>query len=98
MPPLRKPGTKGRTKVTFSLPRDVSAEEIAICGDFNDWSPTPMKKYKDGHFAVTIDLVGGSYRYRFLVDGQRWENDWEAEQYLPNPYGGEDSVVTVDGA
>jgi 1,4-alpha-glucan branching enzyme len=54
-----------------------------------------MRRYKDGHFAVTVDLTEGSYRYRFLVDGDKWENDWEAEQYATNPYGGEDSVITV---
>ena len=27
--------------------------------------------------------------------GKRWENDWEAEAYLPNDHGTEDSVITV---
>ena len=97
MPPERKPGAKGTTKVTFSLPKDVQADEIAVCGDFNDWDPAihPMKKYKDGHFAVTVNLPDGEYRYRFLVDGEKWENDWDAEGYAPNPFGGEDSVIKV---
>lgn len=95
--PLRKPGAKGTTKITFSLPKEVEAEEVALCGDFNDWSPTahPLKKFKDGHFAVSVNLSSGSYHYRFLLDGERWENDWEAEEYAPNPYGGEDSVIKV---
>jgi 1,4-alpha-glucan branching enzyme len=95
--PERKPGTKGSTKVTFSLPKDVKAEEVTLCGDFNDWSTsaTPLKKYKDGHFAVTVSLGEGSYRYKFLLDGDRWENDPEADDYAANPYGGEDSVIKV---
>jgi 1,4-alpha-glucan branching enzyme len=97
MPPQRKPGAKGTTKVTFSLPKDVQAEEVAVCGDFNGWDGTahPMRKYKDGHFAVSINLAAGEYRYRFLLDGEKWENDWEAEAYAPNPYGGEDSIIKV---
>ncbi len=97
MPPQRKSGTNGTTKVTFSLPKHVQADEIAICGDFNGWDPAahPMKKYKDGHFAVSVNLAEGQYRYRFLLDGEKWENDWEAEEYAPNPYGGEDSVIRV---
>lgn len=97
MPPERKPGAKGTTKVTFSLPKDVQAEEVAVCGDFNDWDEgaTPMKKYKDGHFAVSVNLPSGQYRYRFLLDGETWENDWEAEEYAPNPFGGEDSIIKV---
>ena len=96
--PLRKPGAKGATRVTFSLPKEVQADEAALCGDFNDWSATahPLKKYKDGHFAVSVNLQPGSYRYRFLLDGERWENDWEADQYAHNPYGGEDSVITIE--
>lgn len=97
MPPQRKPGAKGQTKVTFSLPKDVQAQEVAVCGDFNGWDPSvhPMRKYKDGHFAVSINLDAGRYRYRFLVDGERWENDWDAEEYASNPYGGEDSIIQV---
>jgi hypothetical protein len=30
-----------------------------------------------------------------LVDGERWENDWEADEYVPNEFSGEDSSVTV---
>lgn len=97
MPPQRKPGANGTTKVTFSLPKDVHADEVAVCGDFNEWDPraNPMKKLKDGRFTVSINLPGGEYRYRFLIDGETWENDWEAEAYAPNPFGGEDSIIRV---
>ncbi len=95
--PLRKPGAKGTTKITFSLPSEIQAEEVAVCGDWNEWSPTahPLKKYKDGHFAVSINLPSGEYRYRFLVDGEKWENDWAADEYVANPFGGEDSLLRV---
>ena len=97
MPPQRKPGAKGTTKVTFTLPKQVRADEVAVCGDFNDWDPDahPMKKLKDGRFTVAVNLAEGKYRYRFLLDGETWENDWEAEAYAPNPFGGEDSIITV---
>lgn len=97
MAPARKPGAKGTTKVTFTLPKHVTAESAAVCGDFNEWDPdaNPMRRYKDGHFGVSINLTEGSYRYRFLLDGEKWENDWDAEEYAPNPYGGEDSIVKV---
>jgi 1,4-alpha-glucan branching enzyme len=97
MPPQRKPGAKGTTKVTFNLPSDVGADQAALCGDFNEWSPEahPMKKFKDGHFSVSVNLAEGSYRYRFLINGDKWENDWEADEYVANPYGGEDSVIRV---
>lgn len=85
-------------RVTFQLPQDVSAEEVALCGDFNDWSAdsNPMQKRKDGNFSITISLTpGNSYRFRYLIDGERWENDWDADEYVPNEFGTKDSVVIV---
>jgi 1,4-alpha-glucan branching enzyme len=95
--PERKPGAKGMTKVVFSLPREVGAESAFICGEFNEWSETahPLRRYKDGHFAVSINLAEGEYRYRFLLDGARWENDWGADRYVANEFGTEDSLVEV---
>ena len=34
-------------------------------------------------------------QYRYLLDGARWENDWQADKYLRNEYGGDNSVVVV---
>jgi 1,4-alpha-glucan branching enzyme len=95
--PLRKPGAKGAVKVTFTLPQEIDAEVVTICGDFNEWSVTshPLKRYKDGHYAVSINLPTGEYRYRYLIDGTTWENDWEADAYVSNEFGGEDSLVRI---
>ena len=88
-------------KVIFELPGAAAgpAHTVALAGDFNDWdtASTPMKKRKDGSFSVTLDLPPGrEYQYKYLIDGQRWENDWEADKYLPSPAGdGENSVVVV---
>ncbi len=85
-------------KVTFYLPADVNASTVAVCGEFNEWNPEalPMKIRKDGvHYASAYLDSGRAYRYRFLLDGARWENDWEAESYAANEHGTDDSVVTV---
>ena len=94
--------TYGKTtktcRVTFELPAEVSARTASLCGDFNDWSPTdtPMTRRKDGRFSVTVPLpVDKTYRYRFLLDGNRWENDWDAEMYVHNEFGTEDSLISV---
>jgi hypothetical protein len=43
---------------------------------------------------VTLELAPGkAYQFRYLLDGDRWENDWRADRYVPNPYGGDNSVV-----
>ncbi len=85
-------------RVTFELPADVDAEVVALCGDFNDWDSSShiMKPRKDGRYSLTLYLKPGeSYRYRYLLDGERWENDWEADDYQPNEFGSDDSVVSV---
>ena len=85
-------------RVTFRLPAEVEAKEAALCGEFNDWDAeaNPMKQLKSGDFSTTVSLdAGNTYRYRFLLDGERWENDWDAEAYAPNEFGAEDSLITV---
>ena len=97
---LKKSYTKtGRVcRVTFRLPAEVNAESAALCGEFNNWDQTanPMKILKSGDFSVTVSLEAGRhYRFRYYLDEERWENDWEADAYLPNIFGSEDSVVEV---
>jgi len=51
---------------------------------------------KEADWRLLLKLAAGrEYRFRYLIDGQRWENDWHADKYLKSPYGVEDSVVCV---
>jgi len=93
--PAKKGGT---TKVTFELPAEYAGEQVCLCGEFNSWSPdaTPMTKRKDGRFSATVSLPQGqAYRYRYLVDGERWVDDPAADEYVDNGYGTKDSVVVL---
>lgn len=97
---MKKTYTKtGRScRVTFELPREVGAQSVVLCGEFNGWDPGkhPLKRRKDGSYSVTVSLKPGrAYRYRYLLDGKRWENDWAADRYIPNEFGTQDSVVAV---
>jgi len=71
-----------------------------VVGDFNDWSPTDMHASVDGRgYEVTIELARHrAYRFRYLLDGVRWENDWQADSYVANEYGGDDSVIDLPPA
>lgn len=97
--PKKAYGKSNRScRVTFELPPEVEAESVTLCGDFNGWAHDGhrMARRKDGRFSLTVSLpVDQSYRYRFLLDGTRWENDWAAEQYVQNMYGTEDSLIQV---
>ena len=87
-------------KVTFRLPGEAagSAESANIVGEFNDWNiyDSPMKKLKNGSFTLTIDLEPNrEYQFRYLLDDKIWENDGEADMYVPNPYGDSENSVVV---
>ena len=93
---MKKSPKKTKTKVTFELPAEVGAEQVTVVGDFNDWSLTadPLKRRKDGSFRLELSLANGRrWRFRYLVDGWRWENDWDADDYERNDHGSDDSVV-----
>ncbi len=88
----------GTLDVAFTLPADVEAISVALCGDFNNWSEHDiyLSRDTDGTWRTTVALEPGrAYRYRFLLDGERWENDRHADDYAPNPFGTVDSVVVV---
>jgi 1,4-alpha-glucan branching enzyme len=84
--------------VTFEVQPEDNAQTAALCGEFNGWDPAahPMKRRKDGSFSLTLSLpVGQQYRFRYLLDGERWTNDPAADTLIPNPFGSADSVVQV---
>lgn len=88
----------GRVLVRFELPATVSATTASVCGDFNGWQAEahPLTRLGDGRFSTDLVLSAGErYRFRYLLDGQRWENDPAADDYVPNGLGSEDSVVDL---
>jgi hypothetical protein len=90
----------GNCKVTFKIPEAAApdAKNVTIVGDFNNWDPaaTPMTGLKTGDFKITLTLEAGrEYRFKYLIDGNRWENDWGADRYVPNEFGADDSVLIL---
>ena len=77
-----------KTKITFTLPAEgvAGATDALLLGDFNGWNPDEavvMKKQKDGSLKATLPLeTGRSYQYRYLLNDGRWENDYNAQQYV----------------
>jgi 1,4-alpha-glucan branching enzyme len=93
--------SKSVCKVTFKLSKEQAhdANVVRLVGDFNQWdlSSPPMKKLKDGGFTTTINLNKDSqYQFRYLLDDKAWENDWDADSYIPSPISfADNSVVQV---
>jgi 1,4-alpha-glucan branching enzyme len=86
--------TKNETEVTFEFKRD-NVSCVALVADFNDWQPVSMKfNRKKQAFRLKVRLPkNGSFHFRYLLDNSEWENDHNADQYLPNSYGSDNSVV-----
>ena len=93
--------TKPYVKVTLTLPGEAAPEarEVAVSGDFNNWNRDSdiMKRLKNGNFTYSINLEPGfAYHFRYLIDGEKWENDWEADRYEQNGITfDENSVITL---
>ena len=88
-----------RSRVTFTLPDCIWADQIHLVGDFNDWNPTshPLHHHRDGSWSITIDLKPGQeYQFRYLVNGEQWVNDCRADDYVANSHGSHNSVVVTD--
>ena len=92
---------KTRCIVTFWLPRDAAPEaaQVVLVGSFNDWGLDrhPMKRLGNGDFSLDLELPAGQeHAFRFVVDGVRWENAWNADKYVWCDYAQcENSVVVT---
>ena len=91
---------EGLCKVTFRLPSIAAkdAKRVWVVGDFNDWNirADRMRRLKNGDYTITLELTPGKdYQFRYLIDEAKWENDWNADKYVKNPYGDSDNSVVV---
>lgn len=87
-------------KVTFRVSKEMAAgaETVTIVGDFNGWDPieSPMSKLKTGEFTSVLELEAGkSYEFRYLVGSQDWYNDPEADGFVANSFGSENSLLSL---
>lgn len=84
--------------VTFQLPSCIWAESVYLVGDFNGWNrrshPLLHGRTDDGTWQITLELdKGKTYQFRYLINGRDWQNDWNADNYAANPFGGDNSVL-----
>jgi hypothetical protein len=82
-------------KVEFVLDAPA-ANSVKLAADFTDWerSPLEMMHSPDGKWFTVVPLAPGRYAYRYIVDGQ-WFDDPANRRHAPNPFGTENAVITV---
>ena len=96
---LFKGGPAGTREVdvVFVAP---GAASVAVVGDFNGWDPrrNPMVRGAEREaWRARLVLPPGVYQYSFVVDGTVWEKDPQAKNFLADGFGGENSVIVIDG-
>jgi 1,4-alpha-glucan branching enzyme len=73
-----------------------SATTVCVAGNFNGWraEATPMIPMGGGRWRKQLALPPGTFEYCLVVDGT-WMPDPSAMEMVPNPFGGQNSVLKV---
>lgn len=73
------------------------AGSVTLAGTFNGWNADdfPLTADGQGNWVIVKELGPGMHEYKFVVDGN-WLADPENPDTQSDPYGGVNSVVTVD--
>ena len=84
-----------KQKQTFTF-KASAATSVLLAADFTHWQTDaiPLAKQPNGIWSTTIPLDPGTYHYRFLVDGE-WYDDPQCTLRVTNPFGTQDSVLLV---
>lgn len=74
------------------------AQRVQLVGDFNGWTLEggDMRRVNTV-WTCLLTLAPGRYSYRYVIDGQ-WQNDPLNTEVEPTPYGGCNSVFTLEAA
>lgn len=82
--------------VVFDLKAPVHAD-VRIAGDFNNWNPESLSFSgipEEPRWRKQFSLQPGSYRYKYLLDGQ-WIEDPGNEKTEDDSFGGINSLITI---
>jgi len=82
----------GRKRVTFVVP---GAREVAIAGEWNEWTPVALKRLDGGRWQANVALGKGAHRFSLLVDGDRWVVPAGVPS-IPDSFGGTVGLLVVD--
>ena len=82
--------------VQFSL-QAPDARSVAVSGDFNQWAADATMEDPDGDgvWTVRVALEPGLHEYMFVIDGDRWVTDPQAQRYADDGFGNRNAVLAV---
>lgn len=78
-------------EISFALP---GAEQVAIAGDWNDWTPTPLAQGSGGEWVLPAGVPPGVYRFNLVVDGDQWVVP-EGVPSVDDGFGGQVGILVI---
>jgi hypothetical protein len=93
----RRPQEDGKVELRFVLPKHHPARPIGVAGDFNgwDWNQTLLEPHGDQLEARIKVARGRRYQFRYRGSDQTWFNDDQADDYVPNEFGGVNCLIDL---
>lgn len=82
-----------RKRIEFRITAP-QAQNVHLCGSFNNWSENLdlMKKDSAGTWKKIKMLPEGTHEYKFLVDGD-WTLDPDCQDTHPNAFGTKNNII-----
>ena len=96
----RSPGGTGEAsarvvaRFVYVAPR---ASTVAVTGEFARWDPSgvAMRRVDGGVWVAEIQLPPGLHHYVFVVDGNKWVVDPNANSQVDDGFGQQNSVLLI---
>lgn len=86
-----------QVELVFVAPQAAS---LAVVGDFNGWDTRRNRMVRDpraGVWRTVLRLPPGIHQYSLVIDDKAWVSDPQAKIKLADGFGGDNSVIIVDG-
>ncbi len=104
--PPEKTGKAAKDKTSSTEPASRSiglavvapeAKTVVVVGEFNNWSLErhPLQRMDRETWHITLQLPPGTYQYKFVIDGTRWEEDVRNPKRALNEFGTTNSILEV---
>lgn len=83
-------------RATIRLPAGEARGAVSVAGDFNGWSPVPMRR-EGGDWVLEVPLAPGVYHYAFVGRDGTWFVPASVRGRRPDGMGGWVAVLVVQG-
>ncbi len=76
-----------------------NAGNMAIMGNFTDWSPLPMEKIgASGYWSITLHLKPGEHHYSYRMEDGQQIADPTISLRETDDFGGENSIINISAS